>query len=204
MKTTPITAFAGILAGLLLIGCAAPMKSSVPVPDPAQPFELEKLSFRAPQGEGWNYVRESVPPVDYVLFMKRGEVQPQGFLASVSEVRTDNPVTSEKDLSEKVLQPYLDDMASRNRYEIVKSECGHDESFSRIGVLCFVEVRDYQTTGIEPADAITIRGHGYAFVHPDDNRTVGVVEFYERGQSAKLSADTKTMLSQFARNVKLR
>jgi hypothetical protein len=204
MKTTFCTAFAGILAGLWLIGCAAPMKSAAPVSDPAQAFELEKLSFRAPPGEGWHYVRESAPPVDNVLFMKRGEVQPQGFLASVSQVGTDHPVTSEKDLSEKVLQPYFGEMEARKRYEILKLDCNHDESFSKIGVLCSIELRDYQATEIEPADAITFRGHGYAFVHPDDDRTAGVVEFYERGLSEKLSADTKTMLSQFARNVKLR
>jgi len=203
MKTTFLAAFAVILAGVHFFGCAAPMKSAVPVTDPGQSFELGKLSFRAPPGEGWHYVRESAPPVEYVLFVKRGPVKPQGFLASVSEIRPDTPVTLEKDL-EKVLQLYFDEMAARGRYEILKSECGHDERFSRIGVLCYSEARDYQITGMEPAEAITIRGHGYAFVHPDDNRIVGVVEFYERGLSEKLSADTKTMLSQFARNVKLR
>jgi hypothetical protein len=204
MKTTLLAVFAVILAGVLYLGCAAPMKSAVPVTDPAQSFELDRLSFRAPSGEGWHFLKEIAPPVEYVLFMKKGAVQPKGFLASVSEVRADNPVTSEKDLSEKVLHLELEAMKNQKRYEILKSDCKHDERFSRIGVLCFTEVRDYQTTETDPVDAITIRGHGYAFVHPDDNRIVGVVEFYERGLSAKMSADTKTMLGQFAGKVKLR
>jgi hypothetical protein len=200
MKIVCITAVHAALAAMF-ISCAT-TGGPVPVSGPAQSFGLEKLSFRAPPGQGWQYVQESAPPVEYVLFMKRGAVQAQGFLASVSEVRADSPVTSEKDL-EKVLKLYFDEMAARGRYEILKSECGHDESFSNIGVLCFTEVREYHVTGTDPADAVTTRGHGYAFVHPADDRTVGVVEFYERGLSEKLSADTKTMLGQFSRNVKL-
>ena len=203
MRTTPFAAIAAIFSGMLFLGCAA-TQSTVPVSDPAKPLEVGRFSFLAPPGEGWEYLRISAPPVESVLFMKRGAVKPQGFIAAVSQVRTDNPVTSEKELSDKILQIYHEEVDTEGRYEILASKCDHDETFSKMGVLCFGEVKDHPMTGMEPVEPIIIRGHGYAFAHPDDNRIVGVVEFYERGLSERLSADTRTMLGEFARGITLR
>ena len=203
MRTTPFTAIAAVLAGTLFLGCAA-TQSTVPVSDPAKPLEIGRFSFLAPPGEGWEYLRISAPHVESVLFMKRGAVKPQGFIAAVSQVRTDNPVTSEKELSDKILQIYHEEVDTEGRYEILASKCDHDETFSKMGVLCFGEVKDSPMTGMEPVEPIIIRGHGYAFAHPDDNRIVGVVEFYERGLSERLSADTRKMLCEFARGITLR
>ena len=98
----------------------------------------------------------------------------------------------------------LQDLKAQKRFEILTTKCNDDDTFAKVGVLCFVEGRDYLATGTGQLDAVTIRGHGYAFVHPDDSSLIGVVEYFERGLPGKLSADTKKLVSEFAKSVTMR
>jgi hypothetical protein len=208
MKIKPFFATTMILAGMLFFGCAT-KQGFVSVSDPSQSFELGRLSFLAPPGEGWEYEKRGSSPAQSMFFLKRGDLETPGFSASVWQYRADVPVTSEKDLWEYVLSPFRDAIDSQEQFEILKTECGHDESFAKVGVRCFVEGRhhlkgNFWIDGMNPGDVVTVRGHAYAFVHPDDNRLIGAVDYFQRGLPEQLTADTKTLLSEFARGVTFR
>ena len=207
MKTSNFSVPAIVLFGIFLFGCATE-KRDVPVSDPAQSFELGRLSFLAPSGKGWVYKRDSSPPIEFMLFKNDGRLGSPRFGVMVWEFHADNPVTSDKELWDYVLSPYRDATDATEQYNIQKTECDHDESLTKMGLICRVEGKhdvagSFWATGVGPREIIDFEGHVYAFVYPDDDRLIGVLEYFQQVLPKVPPADTKQLLGEFARNVTL-
>ena len=213
MKIRSLFASTILLAGILLTGCATEQRS-ISESNPEQPIELRRLSFLPPSGEGWEGWKDSSSPLEYVLFKKSGGEEKPVFGVMVWQYRTDDPVTSEDDLWAYILQPYRDTVDADKRRNISKTECDHDESLTRIGLRCKVEgTLDFEESYFEKSvwasglvqdgKAFEGEGHVYAFVFPDDDREIGVIEYFQQILPDVPPVDTGQRLSEFARNVKL-
>ena len=192
---------------MLLFGCATE-KREVTVSDPAQPFELGRLSFLAPSGKGWVYTRDSSSPTEFMLFKNDGRFGSSRFGVMVWEFRVDSPVTSDKDLWDYLLSPYRDATDATEQYDIHKTECDHDESLAKMGLICRVTGKhdvagSFWATGLAPKEIIDFEGHVYAFVYPDDDRLIGILEYFQQVLPNAAPADTKQLIAEFARNVTL-
>ena len=203
MRMSTLVAATLVLTGTFLSGCAT-TGNFTPVIDAAHTFELGKLSFSAPSGEGWEYKRDSSPSAEFVQFLKKSAPKPKGFMVSVVQVRADKPVVSEKDLWDEVLHPFRKAVDAQKRFELPTPKCFSDKSFSKLGVLCSLEGTDFMRFATSPDEAVSIQGHAFAFVFPDDNRQVGVIEYLEGDLPGRLSSDTKKLVSEFAKSVTIR
>lgn len=213
MKIRSLFASTVLLAGLLLAGCATE-QSAITGSNTQQPIELRKLSFLSSAGEGWEGWKDDTSPLEYVLFKKSGGEKKPVFGIMVWQFRTDDPVTSEDDLWAYILQPYRDAVDADKRRNVNKTECDHDESLTRVGLRCKVEgTLDFEESYFEESvwtwglvqdgKAIEGEGHVYAFVFPDDDREIGVIEYFQQILPDVPQIDTGQQLSEFARNVTL-
>lgn len=209
MKTMPrVVTTLLLLTVALLSGCAS-QSAFQSVSDSGEIFEVGTISFRSPPGDGWSYLGDSDDPAEFVLFLKRGDLDTPGFGASVGQIRADDPVTSHKQLRDYVLSPLRDAIDFQEPFQIRVTECQPDDRFAEIGVNCLIEGRHhlqgfFWIDGMNRGDLVTVKGHGYAFVSPGDDRVVTVIDYYQGGLPDKLLDDThtQTQLDEFARGVK--
>jgi hypothetical protein len=213
MKMRSLLASTVLLAGILLTGCATEQRS-ISKSSPEQPIELCRLSFLPPSGEEWEAWKDTTSPLEYALFKNiRGEKKPV-FGIMVWQYRTDDPVNSEDDLWAYILRPYRDAVDADKRRIISKTECDHDESLIRVGLRCKVEgaldfeesyfEENFWATGlVKDGKAFAGEGHEYGFVLPDDDREIGVIEYFQQILPDVPPVDTGQRLSEFARNVTL-
>jgi hypothetical protein len=193
-----------IIFVFLLAGCA----TETPI-DPSQPIELGNLTFLAPTGEGWEYNRDDSSDFETALFIRGGWGSP-AFGVMVWQVRVDDPVNSEEDIWAGLLEPYRDVWDAKERNELKKTECNPDQTLTAIGLLCQVEGEadsegNLSFWGERIGDIATIEGEGhvYAFVLPNDNREIAVIEYFQQILPDVPPADTQKLLAEFARNVVL-
>lgn len=186
-----------LLAAALSQGCSTASGINI-ISDGSKPYHLGRLSFSTPPGDGWQMNEGGTQEGKWIVFIKEGTARNRFMAASVVQVRSDSPVTSETELWDKVLLPYRD---SPNKVEILTTRCESSNRFAKVGVLCYIEARYFRISNMGFPEAVTMRGHGYAFAFPDDSRMVGIIEYFEGG--LPLDADTRKLLDKFARNVTL-
>ena len=186
-----------IIFGFLSAGCATETRI-----DPLQPIELGNLSFLAPLGDEWEYSRDDSDDPPFVLFLRGGSGSP-AFGVMVWQVRVDDPVNSEDDLWASVLEPYQNSYEAPERNEIKNTKCNPDQTLTAMGLLCQVEGRLGLWTKSVDGQTTEAEGHVYAFVLPNDNREIGVIEYFQQVLPGVPLVDTKKLLSEFARNVTL-
>jgi hypothetical protein len=187
-----------IIFGFLLAGCAT--ETHV---DPLQPIDLGDLSFLAPSGEEWDYSRDDSDDTEFVLFRRGGSGSP-AFVVMVWQARVDDPVNSEEDIWTSLLEPYKNAYNSPERNdEVNKTECNPDQTLTAMGLLCQVEGRLGFWTRTVDSQTSEVKGHVYAFVLPNDNREIGVIEYYQQVLPGVPPVDTRKSLDEFARNVSL-
>ena len=204
MKIRNRYAITTIILGFLLAGCATETRI-----DPIQPIELGNLTFLAPTGEGWEYNRDDSSNIETVLFVRGGYGSP-AFGVMVWQMRVDDPVNSEDDLWTGLVEPYRDVWDAQGRNEIKKTECNPDQTLTTIGLLCQVEGTansegnlSFWTERIGDIKTIEGEGYVYAFVLPNDNREIAVIEYFQQILPDVPPADTQKLLAEFARNVVL-
>ena len=195
-----------IIFGFLLAGCATETRI-----DPIQPTELGDLTFLAPTGEGWEYKRDDSSSIETALFVRGGYGSP-AFGVMVWQTLVDGPVTSEDDIWTGLLKPYRDVWDAQEHNEIKKTECNPDQTLTAIGLLCQVEltadrkeILDFWGERLRIGQSGTVEGEGhvYAFVLRNDNRKIGVIEYFQQVSPGFLPVDTKKLLGEFAQNVTL-
>ena len=190
-----------IIVGILLAGCATETRV-----DPLQPIELGGLTFLAPQGEGWEYNRDDSSDIETALFVKSGSGSPV-FAVMVWQVRVDEPVNSEEELWTSLVEPYRDIWDAQGRNEIKKTQCNPSQTLTTSGLLCQVEGEvdiegSFWATGIVwDSKTIEVEGHVYAFVLPNDNREIGVIEYFQQILPDVALSDTQKLLDEFASTV---
>lgn len=193
-----------IIFGILLAGCATETRI-----DPLQPIELGNLTFLAPQGEKWEYDRDDSSEIETALFVRGGWGSPV-FGVMVWQIRVDDPVNSEEDIWTGLLEPYRDVWEAQERNELKKTECNPDRTLTAIGLLCQVEgeadtkeLLNFWAKRLDHTEILEAEGHVYAFVLPNDNREIGVIEYFQQVLPGDPPVDTKQLLGEFARNVVL-
>jgi hypothetical protein len=202
MNISKVYVVTTIFVGILLAGCATESRI-----DPLHPIELGGLTFLAPPGEDWEYDRDDSSDIEFVVFKKAGSTSSAAFGVMVWQVRVDDPVNSEEDLWANLLEPYRDVWEAQERNELKKTECNPDQTQSPMGLLCQVEGEadiegSFWATGIVwDSKTIEAEGHVYAFVFPDDNRQIGVIEYFQQLLPGVDRVDTKQLIVEFARNV---
>ena len=193
-----------IIFGSLLAGCATETRI-----DPTQPIELGDLTFLAPTGEGWEHIRDDPSDIETVVFVRGGYGSP-AFGVMVWQIRVGDPANSEDDLWASLVKPYRDVWDAQERNELRKTECNPDQTLTAIGLLCQVE----GTAGSEKSlrfwkerigavNTIEGEGHVYAFVLPNDNKEIGVIEYFQQVLPGVTPVDTKKLLGEFVQNVTL-
>jgi hypothetical protein len=187
-----------IIFGFLLASCATEMRI-----DPRQPLELGNLTFLAPSGEEWDYSRDHSDDNEFVLFRRGGEGSP-AIVVLVWQARVDDPVNSEEDIWTSLLEPYQNAYNSSKRNdEVTRTECNSDQTLTAMGLLCQVEGRIGFWTRKVDSQTSEAKGHIYAFALPNDNREIGVIEYYQQVLPGVPPVDTRRSLDEFARNVTL-
>ena len=193
-----------IIFGFMLAGCATETRI-----DPLQPIVLGNLTFFVPPGEEWEYDRDDSSDIETALFSRGGSGSPV-FGVMVWQVRIDDPVSSEEDLWTSLVQTYRDVWIAQERNEIRKTQCTPDQTLTAIGLLCQVEgERDikeklsFWTERAGYSQTIEGEGHVYAFVLPNANREIGVIEYFQQVLPEVSPVDSKQLLGEFARNVTL-
>ena len=199
-----------ILTGILFSGCATE-GTQVSARELSQRQHIGGLSFVPPGGGGWRQFRDEIPPAELVMFLRHGSSTAYGDTVTVGRFQTDQAVTSKEELLKFVVAPFRDAIDTQEHFRMVSNECEHDERFGKVGVFCAIEgrhrLRAHPTAfwgeGVTRGDEVTVKGYGYAFVHPEDNRMVFIIDYFRLGASERLTADTKQLLSEFADNVEL-
>jgi hypothetical protein len=186
-----------IIFGFLLAGCATETRI-----DPLQPIELGNLSFLAPPGDEWEYNRDDSDDPPFVLFLRGGSGSP-AFGVMVWQARVDDPVNSEDDLWTGLLEPYQNAYDDPDQNEIRKTECNPDHTLTAMGLLCQVEGRLGLWTKTVDSHTTEAEGYVYAFVLPNDNREIGVIEYFQQVIPGVPPVDTRKLLGEFARSVTL-
>lgn len=193
-----------MLAGMLLAGCATETRV-----DPLEPIELGNLTFLAPSGEEWEYLRDDSSNIESVLFASGGRDSPvYGML--VWQARLEDPVNSAEDIWDSLLEPYRKVWHEQRKGEINKTECDPDQTLTEVGLLCLVGGKvdtrgllNFWVRRFGPNDIVDAEGHIYAFVLPGDKREVGVIEYFQQLRPGVEPVDTEQLLAEFARNVVL-
>lgn len=191
-----------IIVGMLLAGCATETRI-----DPLQPIELGELTFLAPTGEGWEYKRDDSSDIETALFVRGGWDSPV-FGVMLWQVRVDDPVNSEEDIWAGLLELYRDVWDTKEGNELKKTECNSDQTLTAIGLLCQVEGKtdtkgmlSFWRNRLGHTEILEAEGHIYAFVLPNDNREIGVIEYFQQILPDEPPSDTQKLLDEFVRNV---
>ena len=107
-----------------------------------------------------------------------------------------------------MLKPYRDVWEAQERNELKKTECNPDRTLTAVGLLCQIECEadtkemlNFWAKRLDYTEILEAEGHVYAFVLPNDNREIGVIEYFQQILPGDPPVDTKQLLGEFARNV---
>ena len=203
MKTSIFSVTKVLLVGILLSGCAYKTIA------PGQTVELGRLAFVAPAGEGWKSTKYDSHPYDFVVFKKSGSSGSPRLGMMIWQFRADSPATSDEDLWNDTVSLYRDAADAGEGYDFHTTKCDKDRTLTKVGLICRVEGThntkgSFWVTDRDAGETIDTEGHVYAFVFPDDDKEIGIIEYFQEVLPGVPPADTEQLLREFAQNLTLR